>query len=54
MFFRAVGIKEISKKTYNIDILIDSDSSTTVRNMLHDSGVVVLDVAEYPGDASSF
>lgn len=54
MFFRAVGMKEISKKTYNIDILVESDSSNTVKEMLHSLNIVVLDVAEYPWDASSF
>ena len=54
MFFRAVGMKEISKNTYNIDILVESDSSNSVKEMLHDYGIVVLDVAEYSWDASSF
>lgn len=54
MFFRAVGMKEIAKKTYNIDILVESDSSNSVKEMLHSLNIVVLDVAEYPWDASSF
>ena len=54
MIFRVVGIKEVSKRNYNLDVLIEADSADFIRNMLHDLWVVVLDVAEYPWDALSF
>lgn len=54
MFFRAVGMKEIAKKVYNLDVLVESDSNDFVKELLHDHNVVVLDIAEYPGDAASF
>lgn len=54
MFFRAVGIKEIAKKKYNIDVLVDATSMDFVKMMFHDCGIVVLDVAEYPWDSSAF
>lgn len=54
MFFRAVGMKEISKKIYNLDVLVESDSNDFVKELLHDHGVVVLDVTEYPSEASAF
>jgi hypothetical protein len=54
MFFRAVGMKEISKKTYNLDVLVESDSNNFVKELLHDLNIVILDVVEYPGEASSF
>lgn len=54
MNFRVVGIKEVAKRNYNIDVLIKAESSDFIRNMLHDLWVVVLDVSEFPWDDLSF
>ena len=54
MFFRAVGIKEIAKKKYNMDVLVDATSPDFVHTLFHDYGIVVLDVSEYPWEISTF
>jgi hypothetical protein len=47
MIFHVVGIKEVSKKKYNIDVLIEAQSIDFVRAMLHDYDIVLLDISEY-------
>lgn len=54
MIFHVVGIKEVSKKKYNIDVLIEAQSIDFVRAMLHDYDIVLLDISEYNWDTLSF
>ena len=54
MIFHAIAIKDISKKNYNINILIQADSIDLVKSFLQSYNLVVLEISEYKWDTTSF
>lgn len=54
MFFRLTGIKDISEKNYSLELLIEGQDSTAVKNFLADQKVIVLGLEHYHGEPQDF
>lgn len=54
MFFHIVGIKEIAKKNYNLDFLLENEEEKIIREILWRIGVVILSIEKYSQLPSSF
>ncbi len=54
MFFRVVWLKETKNKKYNIDILLEWDSESFVRETLQSYNIVVLRVSEHKKSVEEF
>lgn len=54
MFFRIIGIKEAQGKKYNIDILIEWESESIVREFLQYYNIILLNISKYENSKDSF
>ena len=55
MYFHVIGIKEKEKnKKYNIDIVLESDSESFLKDFLYTNNIIILNYSEYKRDIKSF
>ena len=54
MFFHFTGIKDISDKNYTLDLLIESEDISQIKEFLNFHKAITLLLEEYPGQAQDF
>lgn len=54
MLFHFVGLKDISEKNYPLDVLIQADDTTIVKDFLSEQKIITLGLEIYNGDPQDF
>ena len=54
MFFHLTGIKDISDKNYSLELLIEGEDVSSVKQFLSDQKVIVLGLEYYTGKPGDF
>ena len=54
MFFHFTGIKDISDKNYTLDLLIESEDISQIKEFLNFHKAITLLLEEYPGQSQDF
>jgi len=54
MYFHVIGIKEGKNIQYNIDIILQSDSESFIKDFLHSHHIVLLNFSEYIDSVEAF
>ena len=54
MFFHLTGIKDISDKNYSLELLIEGEDVSSVKQFLSDQKVIVLGLEYYTGKPEDF
>ncbi len=54
MYFHIIGIKEDKNNKYNIDMILESDSESFVKDFLHSHNIVLLNFSQYKDPIQNF
>lgn len=54
MIFHTIAIKEVSKKNYNVNVLIQAESVEFIKSLLQSYNLAILEISEYKWEVDTF